>query len=214
MMASEPTLDGRRPVVAVFARTPLPGRVKTRLARDLGDDGALATHLALLRDLLGALAGQPDFDVELWLSDGTTPEVDALGQQYRVAVRVQAGADLGQRMCRTIDTLLAANRLPLVVGSDVLGLDAAQIRKAFNALREADLVLAPVDDGGYGLIGMSRLHAAVFDAIPWGSDQVMAETRRRARRLGLRCFELEGCWDLDTIEDYLRWNAHRGGNPA
>ena len=93
---------------------------------------------------------------------------------------------------------------PVGGGDDVCVLHAAA------RLRDGrDAVFCPVEDGGYALIGLTRAAPALFDAMTWGADIVMEQTRQRLRNLGWRWHELPTHWDLDRPEDYQRL-VHEG----
>jgi hypothetical protein len=71
-------------------------------------------------------------------------------------------------------------------------------------------VFTPAEDGGYVLVGLRRPQPALFEAIDWGSDRVMAQTRARLKQLGLRCSEMPTLWDVDEPADWQRWQSlHR-----
>jgi glycosyltransferase A (GT-A) superfamily protein (DUF2064 family) len=92
-----------------------------------------------------------------------------------------------------------------LIGSDCPALAPRHLRRADKALRGgADAVLAPAEDGGYVLIGLSRFDRRLFDGIAWGSAKVLEETRARLRALGWRWQELETLWDVDRPADYRR----------
>jgi rSAM/selenodomain-associated transferase 1 len=190
--------------VQVFARDPEPGRTKTRLIPALGADGACRCYLCLLDATLACVAAAAPDELELW-SDRPprSPLLRARARARGARVRVQAGADLGERMAGALEDALAAGALPLLVGSDLPGLRPAHLRAGAAALRAgADAVFAPAEDGGYGLVGLSRPWRALFRDVPWGTDAVMAVARARAA--GGRLVELDPLWDLDEPADLER----------
>ena len=100
---------------------------------------------------------------------------------------------------------LAEHAHVLLIGADCPALTARHLCQARQALLGgADAVLAPAEDGGYVLMGLSRFDARLFEDIAWGSDGVLQETRARLRALGWRWRELETLWDVDRPEDYER----------
>ena len=184
--------------LAIFARAPVYGRVKTRLAKDIGKQAALAAHRELLARTMDNLGAPNDaFKAELWL-DGHCPEMRAW--QRRMPVRRQPEGDLGARMLAAF-----AGGASVVVGSDVPPLGASYVASALDALGNADLVLGPVEDGGYCLIGMNEPRPELFADIPWSTDAVLAETIKAARRLSVVL--LETLWDVDVAADLQRWRA-------
>ncbi len=137
--------------------------------------------------------------------DANHPFFGDCAARHRVAREPQPAGDLGARMLFAIAHACATAPAVVVIGSDCPALTAADLREAAQQLhRGADVVLAPTEDGGYALIGMTRPHAALFADVPWGSAGVLAATRSRAAALGLRAAELRTVWDIDRPEDYGR----------
>ena len=188
----------------VFARAPVAGRVKTRLAARLGDARAARVHQRLtalaLRTALVARCGKVELHAATahrWLF--------ALGRRARVAVRLQRGADLGERMARATRAALRRSRRVLLIGSDCPELAPRELRRAASWLSGgADAVLAPAHDGGYGLIGLKRRAEFLFVAMPWGSGRVYAETARRLKNASWRVRALAPIADVDRAEDLER----------
>ena len=204
----------RRPVaIVLYARTPARGKVKTRLVPPLTPAGALGLHRALVRDAAVAVrraardAGASAFVA--WSAPGRALRLAGL---RRLA---QGGGDLGARMRRTVRGLLGAGHAGVVIfGSDAPLVGAPLLARAARALRAgAPLVIGPARDGGYYLIGLDADRPALFSGIPWGTGDVLAITRRRARRLGLRERRLPPARDIDHPAD-LAWLARALGGPA
>ena len=197
--------------VAILARAPVPGIAKTRLVPRLGRDGAAAIHeLLLCRTVRSALASGVG-PVTVWCDPHRGhPALERLRELGPVALRDQPPGDLGDRIHAALCDQLAAGDPAVLVGADCPGLGPAGFKAARDALREgADAVLAPAEDGGYGLVGLRRPEATLFAAMPWGSAAVMGETRRRLRGLGLRWVELAAVRDVDLPAD-LGWLAGAG----
>jgi len=206
----------------VFARLPVEGRVKTRLAETLGTTAALEAY----RRLLGATLALADHTVlecrELRFDapDGALPEAAwALPATLRARgwlVGPQQGPDLGDRMHEALGTALSAGDTPVLIGCDCPVLTPDDLAEAFAALHEHDAVFAPAEDGGYALVGVSRPLPGIFTAMPWGTAGVMPETRTRLLQEGRRFHELRTVWDVDVQADWERWLAgdHPGGPNA
>ena len=191
-------MKGRLPRLAIFARAPVRGRVKTRLARVIGEDEALAVYDRLLAQTLAELApGRGRFEPEIWVA-GTVPSARFDG----FPVIPQPGGDLGSRMAAAFDAGVAA-----VVGTDIPALTAAYVEGALAALKDVDLVIGPVEDGGYCLIAMNAPHPQVFRGIPWSTSRVLAVTLDTARRLDFTVRLLEPLWDVDEAADLERWRT-------
>ena len=192
--------------VAIFAKAPEPGVVKTRLIPAIGAAAAAALHRALtLRAIEAALAAGVG-PVELWCApDATHPFFLECARPYPVALAAQREGDLGARMYGAFAALLGANRRALLVGSDLPALNAHYLRQADAALMAgAEAVVGPAEDGGYGLIGLSRLAPELFEGIDWGSGRVWRQTRERLDELDWRYRTLPVLWDLDRPEDLAR----------
>lgn len=187
-------------VVIVFTRAPVIGQVKTRLARVVGDVAALQCHRALLERSLQAVDAS-GLDAEIRV-DG---DPAALPPQ-RLRVRSQRGGDLGERMLDAIADVCARGRHAILIGTDCPGLDAEYLLAADAALRNgAGLVIGPVEDGGYVLIGMARPQPRLFADMPWSTPTVREQTLRRAAQLRLDVVVLKELWDVDDERDYRRW---------
>jgi uncharacterized protein len=180
----------------VFARAPLAGRVKTRLAPRLGEAAAARLHQRLVRGALGTARAARCGPVELHVT-----RRHAWFATLSVRTRMQRGADLGERMYRA----LRRHRRAIVVGADAPALRARDLARAARWLRGgADVVLAPAQDGGYALIGARRVTPRLFEGVAWGSDAVLARTIENAARAGLRLRLLRTVWDVDRPPDLAR----------
>lgn len=191
--------------IAVFARAPVAGEAKTRLAPLLGAEGAAALHEALVRRALATATASGAGPVELWCSpDARHPFFARCAADHGVSLREQRGADLGARMGAAFAAALGENASLVVIGSDCPALTPAILREAAQALGTHDAVIAPAEDGGYVLVGLSGPDPGLFAGIAWGGPTVMAETRARLARSGTKWKELGTFWDIDRPEDYAR----------
>lgn len=199
-MAAEPRL-------CVFVKAPEPGRVKTRLARHLGAAAACRAHEALVAHVLSSLAGCA-LPKELWVAgDADHPQVAVWSERLGAVVRAQPQGDLGVKMHTAVAACCATGQPALIVGSDLPEVDVPYIERAAAALAAQDLVLGPVEDGGYGLVGLKAPAPLLFSGIAWSTPAVLAETRARADQLRLSVAELPTTWDVDGIDDWRRFLA-------
>lgn len=193
-------------LLVIFSRVPLAGRVKTRLSPEYTPEEAAEIHRALLGDVversLRAAAGIAD----VRLSWSESPPEDLPGLPgAAVPQGVQPPGDLGERMARVIQEGLRAGRRGVVIlGSDAPTLPGDHLAAAFQALDRREVVLGPAEDGGYYLIGMSRLHPGIFRDMNWGSGEVLKVTRHRLRQAGVAWEELGPWHDVDTAGDVAR----------
>lgn len=193
----------------VFARAPTPGAVKTRLVPLLGQEGAAALHVRLVKRALETARAASFTTIELHCAPGTDdPFFRFCAGHYGVPIVAQTGDRLGSRMAAAFERALVTHARALLIGSDCPVLNPRYLRQAERALREdAEAVLGPCEDGGYALIGLRRADGRLFDGVPWGGSEVMTETRNRLSALGWTWRELGTLWDVDRPEDYERLAA-------
>ena len=191
----------------VFAKAPVPGRVKTRLVPALSEAGAAHLQRQLIERTLATAQAADLGAVELWCA----PDMDqaffaACATRFGLSLRAQGEGDLGTRMSRALGLALAAGAPGLLIGCDCPAFTPAYLREAANALDGGShAVFGPAEDGGYVLIGLARSPPAqLFEGIAWGTSSVMQETRTRLARLGWRWRELATLWDVDRPEDLPR----------
>lgn len=194
-------------VLLVFAKAPIVGTVNTRLIPDIGVEAATELQSELVHSRLAALKASELCAVQLWCAPNCEHDFfQHCKHRYEVTLHQQQGADLGERMAQAINTGLQKFKRVVLIGTDAPSLIPQQIENAIIKLGEAnDIVIAPAEDGGYVLIGMSRPCDAVFQSVVWGSDKVLAATRENIRQNNLASAELEPCWDIDRVEDYRRY---------
>jgi rSAM/selenodomain-associated transferase 1 len=193
--------------LAVMAKAPVAGSVKTRLAPPLTHEQAAEFYGALLADQLEQLKNIDG--VARYLA--YTPNDAAMfmrelgGDAY--AYIAQTGEDLGQRMDQLFaDLWHLGQRNVVLIGSDLPALPLAILDEAFAQLSSAahKVVLGPSRDGGYYLIGMNRPTPALFANMTWSHSEVLAETTARLRRLGVSFALLPSWFDIDTFDDLQR----------
>jgi rSAM/selenodomain-associated transferase 1 len=190
--------------VVVFAKAPIPGRVKTRMIPPLTPEQATGLYAAMLADVLDAtaeFAARRGLEAVLAIDP---PEV--CGEMARRAppgyrVVAQRGPGLAARMAWAVAELAAAGSEGVLVrGSDSPALEAATLDAALDALGEFDLSICPDLDGGYSLVGLRRPTPGLFDH-PMSTERVLEDTLANAARLGLRPRVLAPRFDLDTAAD-------------
>ena len=185
--------------IIIFVRNPVLGRVKTRLAREIGADKALAVYQELLRHT-HAITRRLNCDRRVYYADFVPSDDIWTANEYHRAR--QSGADLGERMAQAFSEGFDVGYSRLVIiGSDCYELRPHHINDAFHALRSHDIVIGPARDGGYYLLGMKRRHTALFDNIPWSSAAVYEQTMQKCIDLGLSVKTLPVLSDVDRAAD-------------
>jgi rSAM/selenodomain-associated transferase 1 len=180
-------------MIAVFAKAPRPGEVKTRLAAAVGDECAAGLHRAFVADVLATALtlGEP---VELH-TDRPTDEWAGLP----VVKRLQVPGDLAARMLHVLRTSAPV----MIIGSDIPSVPAAHLRRLLDS--PADLALGPTPDGGYWAIRARRAPGeTLFRNVEWSSGREFSQTAANAREDGLSV-DIEAEWfDVDTVDDLRR----------
>lgn len=196
----------------IFAKAPVPGRVKTRLAATYGRQGAAIIYRKLLRQTLVHAVAAKAAPVELWVSPGRAhPWLAERAHELGIDLRVQPPGDLGQRMQRVLRTTLHRASFAALIGADCAALPPWLLQQAFDRLAcGAQAVLGPAEDGGYVLLGLRRPQPLLFQAMHWSSPGVLAATRKRFRRLGLHWEELPLSFDIDRTTDLRRLRREYG----
>ena len=195
--------------IAVFARAPVAGEVKTRLIPALGAAAAADLQRRLVLRTIETAIDSGIGPVELWCApDVGHPFFADCSRRYAVSLAAQGEGDVGRRMRRAFDAMLGASERAILIGSDIPALTPQYLRDADAALGEGcDAVLGPAEDGGYVLIGLRCPRPALFEDMPWGSAEVCARTRARIQTMHLRYRELPALWDLDRPEDLARFET-------
>ncbi|MGI4762286.1 MAG: TIGR04282 family arsenosugar biosynthesis glycosyltransferase [Janthinobacterium lividum] len=198
------------PHLLIFAREPVLGRVKTRLAAGIGAAAALEVYRELLT-LTAAAVAAAQVPATVWLAEAPAgadphqPRPEWPGLPWRVQ---PAAGSLGARMAQAFANAFGAGAgRVVVIGTDCPGLRAELLRQAFDQLLHHDLVVGPADDGGYYLLGLSQLHPELFDNKDWSTATVLPDTLADAARLNLRVAQLPTLHDVDSAQDLATWRG-------
>ena len=185
-----------------MAKCPVAGRVKRRLAREIGDTAALRFYRATLAHTVLRLAGDRRWRTYLAVTPDASLAASCWPSSRKLALLPQGQGDLGTRMQALFD------RLPpgpaVIVGSDIPAVRPAHIARAFRLLGRADAVFGPARDGGYWLVGLKRSvrQLVPFDGVPWSAEGTLAATVANLRgRIVAFASTLS---DVDTAADYRR----------
>ncbi|HJW14141.1 MAG TPA: TIGR04282 family arsenosugar biosynthesis glycosyltransferase [Thermoanaerobaculia bacterium] len=200
--------------VALLAKAPAAGRVKTRLSPPLTPEEAAAVARACLEETIAAFAGDPALPLTLFFDGALDEPLERVLAARGVPIRPQASGDLGARLRAAFGVLFDAGASgAIAIGSDSPTLPVARLRDAALALATYDAVLGPAEDGGYYLLGLARPEWRLLEGIPWSSDAVARVTRERAAAIGATMRLLEPWYDVDDAETLRRAiaDAPQGG---
>lgn len=186
--------------VIIFVKNPIPGTVKTRIARTVGNERAVQVYRHLLQHTQQITRFLP-WPRIVYYGDFVNPNDGWNGYEKRQ----QVGTDLGERMLAAFREQFAAGAgRAVIIGSDCLAITDNHIRQAFEALDRVDVVIGPATDGGYYLLGMKKLHPFLFEDMPWSQPQLRQRTQKALTQNNLTFEQLEELSDIDEWEDYER----------
>jgi rSAM/selenodomain-associated transferase 1 len=197
-----------RRTLGLFAKQPVPGHVKTRLAAETSPAWAAAVADAFLRDLVERLAAVDAERVVAFAPAGAEAYFADL-LQGRFARCLQAEGDLGVRMRGFVSARLTAGAGQVVLlGADSPTLPLSFIEEAFHQLESADVVLGPAADGGYYLLGCARRVPPLFEGIAWGGARVLLDSVNRLAASSGRLAVLPPWYDVDTLSNWWALRGH------
>lgn len=186
----------------IFIKNPEKGKVKTRLAKTLGDDQALKIYLALLAHTRKTVE-VIEADRYLYYSSFINKEDDWESRSFKKALQIEG--DLGQKMGAAFKEVLAQHEKVLIIGSDCASLRPGIIEEAFAALDQRDFVIGPALDGGYYLLGMKTFQPQIFQDINWSTAEVLPQTLEVIKDLEKTVYQLESLSDIDFEEDWEKY---------
>jgi rSAM/selenodomain-associated transferase 1 len=188
--------------LVIFIKTPLPHLVKTRLQPQLSAGEAALIYSAFIRDLDQRFRRQKSFDH--WYAVAPENFDPAILKNVIDLKRYfsQEGADLGERMIHTFNTLFSKGYAKIaLIGSDIPTLSISTIRQSFRLLDGTDGVIGPGVDGGYYLIALNENYPFLFRKMPWSTSAVYQQTMTVIQKHNLRFSVLPTLSDIDTIVD-------------
>ena len=208
-----PTVPPPPQRLLIFARLPELGKVKTRLAADVGDARALEIYEAMLRDLLSGIGtSTPEREIEVMWAPTAGANGEALRRAFAPhATAMQTGEDLGDRLSMALSERFFFHRTEkiVVIGVDDPSLSRELIDHAFALLDSVEYVLGPAADGGYYLLGCRApsFDPSVFVNIAWGTSTVLASTLERIAAMQRTVALLPRRNDIDTAADLEQYVA-------
>jgi hypothetical protein len=193
-------------LIVLFAKAPISGRVKTRLAKEYGDAVALGLHQAFVLD--AAARASSNWPIELH----TDVETDAW-PTLTCPRRLQRPGDLGVRLYAALEEALARGwERVAILGADAPDLPAAHIAHLFEP--DADVCFGPAEDGGFWGVACRRVAAGMFEGVPWSSPQTLAASVAGCRASALNVALAPWWADVDEPADLLRVAASSSLEPA
>ena len=192
-------METKRPLLLIFCKAPVRGKVKTRLAKTIGDNNALKIYQQLLHKTAEVVQGL-EVDLHIWYSDHLTATAfhSLQGKTF-----IQQGDDLGTRMARAFKQGFATHQKVIIIGTDLWSLQKQMIHTAIEQLDQNDAVVGPSTDGGYYLLGTRNFIPQLFENKSWSTSTVLSDTLKDLTTK--KVYLLEEKTDIDTYEDVLQF---------
>ena len=186
-------------LLIVFAKNIILGKVKTRLAKSIGDNGAFEIYKHLVEITEKESLKLEGCDLHIYFSDVILNALWPNETKF-----IQQGNDLGERMMHAFKSSFEQGYKHVIgIGTDLPDLNAEIISQGFEKLKTDDAVFGPSEDGGYYLIGMNELHRCVFENKPWSTENLLEITINELKINGQNVAQLATLNDIATIEDLI-----------
>jgi len=197
--------------IIVFARLPVKGKVKTRLAKEIGIDFATSFYKVCAEHTFDEILKLDRTDVAAYLFFSEESDYDEVRNwtKNKFQYITQIGHSLGERMLNAFKTIFYAGfRNVILIGTDTPGISTELIYDAFSLLKKYECVIGPSDDGGYYLIGLKQTLFYLFNEMEWGTSEVLSKTIDRLKKNDQNYFIMEKMIDIDTKEDIKEWSEN------
>jgi rSAM/selenodomain-associated transferase 1 len=186
-------------LLMVFAKNPVRGKVKTRLAEETGIETALNIYRDLY-EMTFAVTADANWETQAWFEGGIPGDFHL--QHPGVEVHFQPAGDLGEKMNSAFEkNFRKGYGKIIVIGTDCPGVSSFVINDAFSMLDHSEVVIGPAKDGGYYLLGLRIGFQEIFTGMPWSSENLLFKTLEAIRRKGKTFFLLSSLSDIDTLKD-------------
>lgn len=198
----------------IYAKRPLPGHTKTRLADGIGSENAAGVYARLLYSFLTQI-GQTQWKVPLniTLSLASQADLPFFAHAYpEWKVCVQKKGTLGERMTTSIkDEFAAGAEKVILVGSDIPDISSVHIQQGFDILEDQDIVFGPTPDGGFYLIGTTNPSLNIFEDVAWSTPSALSTSIKNATAKKLSFSLIDELYDIDTQKEYFEWSQRLTG---
>lgn len=189
-----------RRALIIFAKNPVKGKVKTRLAKDIGENEALSWYLRLMKKTENTVQGTCIEKTVFWSTNVPMHPPAFYSDEFNADV--QQGENLGERMSGAVKSMFAKGYDSVaIIGTDCWELKTEIVEEAYQQLKTNDVVVGPAKDGGYYLMAMNQFSQELFENIPWSTEEVASKTYEACEKLGLKCGKLKALSDVDKVHD-------------
>lgn len=194
----------------IFVKTPIKGKVKTRLQPHLSTAKTLKLYKSFVSEIIDRCSRLRGVDKFLGCAPTKKDDfLEGLAKKHKFKSFDQKGKDLGEKFINAFnDHFKQGYTKVVIIGSDSPTIPADYIKQAFRELEDKDFVLGPCNDGGYYLVGAKKVFGKVFKGIPWDSSEVLNQTLDKLFSLKIKFSLLPFWYDVDTIDDLKFYKKH------
>ena len=194
-------------LVIVFVKNNILGKVKTRLAKSIGNVGAFNIYSELVA-ITEKASTKTNADKHIYFSDVVIPSIWGNEKKF-----IQKGENLGMKMQHAFQNGFDKGYENIVlIGSDLPTISKEVIEAGIANLKNNDVVFGPAEDGGYYLIGMSKMHASIFENKPWSKNNLLAITLQELKAQNQSVGLIDTLNDIDTFEDLIASNFYKNNS--
>jgi rSAM/selenodomain-associated transferase 1 len=203
--------------IIIFTKLPVEGKVKTRLAKSMGNKFAVSFYKVCAEHTFKELGKLKETGSELFLF---CPEENEIEQVMQWAgnnfnYNFQQGNDLGLKMYNAFNTVFKRGyKKVIIIGTDAPDVSMKIMQSAISVLNDHSVVIGPANDGGYYLLGFKSKLIDLFSGIEWSTNSVFDNTIEKLNNAKVNYFVLDELIDIDTLEDLQNWLRHYGGDAA
>lgn len=198
------TKDRSRVPLYVFAKAPVPGRVKTRMQPHLSGQQSAELAVMMAEQLMDSVSRHWQGRKVLAVTpDDGHPVFRRFADRYGFAIEIQAAGDLGRKMWHVLERGIREAGGAVVIGSDVPHCPGALLERAMRDICNGRSVVGPALDGGFYLLGLSRTCTGIFRGISWGGGRVLDQLLRNAGQQQVTLHRYPVLRDIDCWEDLV-----------
>jgi len=211
------TPEKKDTAIIIFTKFPVEGKVKTRLAKNMGNKFAVSLYKVCAEHTFKELVKVKETGSELFLFCSEENEIEQVmkwvGKDFNY--NSQQGNDLGLKMYNAFDTVFKRGyKKVIIIGTDTPDVSMNIVQSAISVLDNYNVVIGPANDGGYYLLGFKLKLIDLFSGIEWSSSSVFDDTIEKLKNSKINYFMLDELIDIDTLEDLQNWLKQYNGDAA
>jgi uncharacterized protein len=203
--------------IIVFTRFPVEGKVKTRLAKNMGNKFTVSFYKTCAEHTFSELVKVKKYDMDIYLFCSEENEMTEVinWTMNKFSYQFQQGDNLGLRMFNAFKFVFNKGyKKVIIIGTDAPDISMNLVQSAISVLDNYSVVIGPANDGGYYLLGFKSKLMDLFSGIEWSTDSVLNNTIEKLNHSKTNYFMLNELTDIDTLEDLQNWLKHYEGDAA